>query len=105
VGLIDLTEGVDQGKKVWGAKILGGVQDIPDVAKQHGVTDVILCESDQPTAELSRICAASGLKLHTFGLRRFGPNETTFSSQYPAAISRFYALRPSKSKDSNTALA
>ena len=70
-GLIDTNGGCDLGRYIWGALVVGSVDELVQLASRHGVSEVILPE-DEPIpcseAELSDSCRHDHLQLMRLGL-------------------------------------
>ena len=71
LGLIDLNHGSDLGRQVWGVRVVGHLEDLPRLAKQQGVQEIVLPENE-PTSDSEEhvwsVCQAGNLKLLRLGL-------------------------------------
>ncbi len=78
-GLIDTNGGGDLGRLVWGAKVIGKLDDLARLASTHGVSEVVLPE-DEPVpyseSDFHDYCRRSQLQLIKLGLYRDGSATT-----------------------------
>jgi len=70
-GLIDTNGGSDLGRCVWGAQVVGGLDDLVRLANEHGVFEVILPENEAvpySDADFNLFCSRWRLRLTKLGL-------------------------------------
>ncbi|HZQ68836.1 MAG TPA: hypothetical protein VFA68_09995 [Terriglobales bacterium] len=70
-GLIDTNGGSDLGRCVWGAQVVGGLDDLVRLANQHGVFELILPENESvpySDADFHLFCSRWRLRLTKLGL-------------------------------------
>ncbi|HET7184247.1 MAG TPA: hypothetical protein VFI82_06150 [Terriglobales bacterium] len=71
VGLIDNNGGGDLGRRVWGTKVLGRVDDLARLADKHQVREVVIPEEEPvpvPENDFHSICSRANLRLTKLGL-------------------------------------
>ena len=70
-GLIDMNGGGDLGRRVWGAPVLGRLNDIVRLASLHGVCELVLPENEPipcPESEFPQFFQHDHLRLSKLGL-------------------------------------
>jgi UDP-GlcNAc:undecaprenyl-phosphate/decaprenyl-phosphate GlcNAc-1-phosphate transferase len=70
-GLIDTNGGADVGRWVWGAQVIGRVDDLPQLANQHEVSEIVLPAAEPlpcPDTEFRAYCGRAYLRLLKLGL-------------------------------------
>jgi UDP-GlcNAc:undecaprenyl-phosphate GlcNAc-1-phosphate transferase len=77
VGLIDTNGGADLGRWVWGMPVVGRLDDLPQLATQHAVREIVLPPNTSFTCygtEFHERCERADLRIFQFGL---SPLETS----------------------------
>jgi hypothetical protein len=70
-GLIDINGGADLGRWVWGMPVVGRLGDLPQLARQHAVSEIVLPPNTSFTffgTEFHERCERADLRIFQFGL-------------------------------------